>query len=347
MPFHKIRKNLHKNRKNFFLSSHLFRFSNYLLHIFVSTSQMRLEIFMNEYQQQKSPLIGRYARIIMDDWFKRTFGDESRKRLLQLFLEELIPERKITQLTLVNTEHINPLPDNRNVRIDVECTDEDGVRFIVEMQIAKQTSFYSRAVYYSTFGVQKQLRSGGDSDDYAFPTVYFIGLMDFSFHKGSDEVKYRYLLKRDCSDEIMTDHLQYIFLELPNCKNALTPQATVLENFCYALHNMEHMKNRPPQLKEEIFKLLFESAEIANFTPEEKAKYERDMTTERDIRNYISCARQEGREEGLEAGKKEGIKEGAINAKIEIAKAFLEKGIAPETVASCTGLSIDEIEKLK
>ncbi|MBQ9185048.1 MAG: Rpn family recombination-promoting nuclease/putative transposase [Bacteroidales bacterium] len=107
------------------------------------------------------------------------------------------------------------------------------------------------------------------------------------------------------------------------------------------------MKNRPPQLKEEIFKLLFESAEIANFTPEEKAKYERDMTTERDIRNYISCARQEGREEGLEAGKKEGIKEGVINTKIEIAKALFAKGIGLETIASCTGLSIDEIEKLK
>ncbi|MBQ9185516.1 MAG: hypothetical protein IJ151_06570 [Bacteroidales bacterium] len=101
------------------------------------------------------------------------------------------------------------------------------------------------------------------------------------------------------------------------------------------------MKNRPPQLKEEIFKLLFESAEIANFPPEEKAKYERDMTTERDIRNYISCARQEGREEGLEAGKKEG----AINAKIEIAKNMFAKGIDLNTIASCTGLSIEEIEK--
>ena len=91
--------------------------------------------------------------------------------------------------------------------------------------------------------------------------------------------------------EVMTDHLQYIFLELPNCKNALQPDATVLENFCYALRNMETMTSRPAELKEEIFKLLFESAEITNFAPEEKSKYEKDMTTERDIRNYISYAR--------------------------------------------------------
>ena len=285
-------------------------------------------------QQKKSPLTGRYARIIMDEWFKRTFGEEPRKRLLQLFLEELIPERKISQLTYVNPEHINPMPEGRNIRIDVECVDEKGTRFIVEMQVARQTSFYDRAVYYSTFGIQKQLVAGGDADDYSFPTVYFIGLMDFSLHKGSSEVKFRYLLKRDCSDEVMTDHVQYIFLELPNCRNALRPGATVLENFCYALHNMEQMEDRPFQLKEEIFKLLFESAEIATFTPEEKTKYEKDMTTERDIRNYISYARQEGKEEGREEAKK------------EYAKAFLEKGVDIAIIAACTGLSEEVILSL-
>lgn len=308
---------------------------------------------MTQNNQDAQPM-GRYARIIMDYWFRRTFGDESRKRLLQLFLEELIPERKILELTYVNKEHLNPHIRKKGIRIDVECTDQDGHRFIVEMQVAEQRSFYDRAVYYSTFGVQQQIKAGKKSDDYFFPTVYFIGLMDFSLHENSDEVKFRYLLKRDCSDEVMTDHLQYIFLELPNCKNALTPKATVLENFCYALHNMENMQNQPPQLKEEIFRLLFESAKISTFTPEEKAKYESDMTTERDIRNYISFAeekgekrgREEGLKEGLEAGKKEGIKEGAINAKIEIARNMLAKGLDVETIASYTGLSVYKIEEL-
>ncbi|MBQ9185513.1 MAG: hypothetical protein IJ151_06550, partial [Bacteroidales bacterium] len=97
---------------------------------------------------------------------------------------------------------------------------------------------------------------------------------------------------------------------------------------------------------------------ISTFTPEEKAKYESDMTTERDIRNYISFAEEkgekrgreeglkEGLKEGLEAGKKEGIKEGAINAKIEIARNMLVKGLDVETIASYTSLSVDKIEEL-
>ena len=34
------------------------------------------------------PIIGRYARIIMDDWFKRTFGTEPNKGLLIMLLKE-------------------------------------------------------------------------------------------------------------------------------------------------------------------------------------------------------------------------------------------------------------------
>ena len=99
----------------------------------------------------------------------------------------------------------------------------------------------------------------------------------------------------------MTDRIQYIFLELTNCHRALTLEATVLENFCYVLHNIENLSGRPDGLENEIFRLLFDSAEIATFTPQEKIKYEYDMTTERDIRNQIAYAEEKGVEKGTEA----------------------------------------------
>lgn len=242
--------------------------------------------------------IGRYARILLDDWFKRTFGQESRLRLLHLFLQELIPEHDIEQITLVNTEHINPVEQKKDVRVDVECTDADGTRFVVEMQLAEQDFFYERAVYNSTLAIQQQ--KGKGKTDYDFPTVYFVGLMNFTIHLSKDRVDYRYSLREDITGERMTDRIQYIFLELPNCeKKALTPEATVLENFCYALRNMETMTDRPAELKQEIFQLLFDSAEIANFTPEEKAKYDLDMTTERDRLNQLAFAEKKGQEDAL------------------------------------------------
>ena len=278
--------------------------------------------------QQSLPQVGRYARIILDRWFKRTFGVESRKRLLQLLLTELIPEREITSLTYVTSEHINPYDDGHDGRIDVECTDKDGTRFMVEMQVRPQSSFYDRAVLYSALGIQQQVEHG--TTEYWLKPMYFIGLMDFSMHEGSDQVLWKYSLRSDLGDhtELMTDHLHYIFLELPNCKNALTGQATVLDNFCYALHNMESLPAQPKELKEEIFKILFESAEISTFTPTERIRYIEDMTTERDLKNQMAYAvnksKAEGRAEGLEqmveAMRKDGMSEEDIQRILSIAK---------------------------
>ena len=132
----------------------------------------------------KSP--GRYACVLLDYWFKRTFGMEGRQRLLMLFLQEVIPEHKIASLTYAPQEHENPHPDRKGIRVDVECTDEDGTRFVVEMQLARQKHFYERALFNSTFAIQEQMEVGRDT--YDFPAVYFIGLMDFTLHEGSEKV---------------------------------------------------------------------------------------------------------------------------------------------------------------
>jgi predicted transposase/invertase (TIGR01784 family) len=284
------------------------------------------------------PIIGRYARIIMDDWFKRTFGTEPNKGLLIMLLKELIPEHDIKDLTYVQQEHINPFPGKKDALIDVECVDTDGTRFIVEMQVARQRFFYERSLFYSTFGIQQQVEKSS-SMDYGFPPVYFVGFMDFSLHEGSDRVLYRYSLREKETGEEMTGSLQFVFLELTNCRKALTPEATLLDNFCYALHNMEHLTDRPEELKEEIFKRLFKTAEIATFTPEERIKYENDMTTERDIQNYISYAREKGLEEGMEKGMEKGLLEAARN--------MLAEGFSIDLVVKCTGLSIEQVKELK
>ena len=46
-----------------------------------------------------------------------------------------------------------------------------------------------------------------------------------------------------------------------------------------------------------MFRLLFETAEIATFTLQERIKLENDMRTERDLRNQIAYAYDKGRED--------------------------------------------------
>lgn len=279
--------------------------------------------------KSKTSLSGhdRYADILLDNWFKRSFkeyGDA--KRLMLLFLQTLIPERKIASINYVSEESTNQTPDKKGIRVDVECTDENGNRFLVEVQQAKQSDFYDRAVFDSSFAVQRQLEEG--ADEYGFAPVYFIGIMRFSMHPDSVEYLYKYSLKEVNSGELMTDHLQYIFLEVTKCRP--DSDAPLIERVGYALNHMAEFTQRPDGFDGELFDLLFNSADLHTFAPEEKIKYHNDMTTERDIKNQIKYAHDEGIAEG----------------KAETAAELKRLGIDPEVICKSTGLTKEQIAKL-
>ena len=64
----------------------------------------------------------------------------------------------IKDLSYTNREHHSPFPDEHGVVFDIECTSADGTRFVVEMQLAQQYFLMERALFYSTFSVQEQLK---------------------------------------------------------------------------------------------------------------------------------------------------------------------------------------------
>ena len=80
---------------------------------------------------------------------------------------------------------------------------------------------------------------------------------------------------------------------------------------------------------EVLFRLLFDSAEIAKFTAQEKIKYEYDMTTERDIRNQIAYAHDKGVEEGIE----QGIEQGIESERSRIEEKLRKRGLSDEEIA--------------
>lgn len=280
-------------------------------------------------QSTESSPVGKYADVLSDRWFKRIFGWAPAKRLMQLFLSELIPERDIADISFGPQEHINPIDEGKDIRLDVQCTDSNGDLFLVEVQVADQKSFYDRAVFNSSMVIQEQLPPGSTVWD--FGPIYFIGIMNFSRHVGSDQVLFRYALRENTSGELMTDSIQYIFLELPNCVNAFTPSATPVDNLCYVLRNLSTFTERPEGLEGELYDLLFSSTEISKFAPKERKEYYKDMTTKKDIANQISFAREEGRNE----------------TSVSVAKKMLEDGVSTPVICKYTDLSQQQVEALK
>ena len=95
-----------------------------------------------------------------------------------------------------------------------------------------------------------------------------------------------------------------------------------------------------------MFTKLFEQAEIARFSPEERRGYEDSVKVYRDINNAINTAKKEAKEEGREEGRMEGLAEGKAKANMDNARKMKADGMPAELIAKYTSLSIEEIENL-
>jgi predicted transposase/invertase (TIGR01784 family) len=87
------------------------------------------------------------------------------------------------------------------------------------------------------------------------------------------------------------------------------------------------------------FDRLFEEAEIAKFTPQEMREYEFSKMAYRDIKNSVDTAKREGIAEGMEKG---------MNQKaLDIARNMLADGVDLNLIMKYSGLTQEQIEKLK
>ena len=100
------------------------------------------------------------------------------------------------------------------------------------------------------------------------------------------------------------------------------------------MRHLANLQNRPKVLQEKIFLKLFEVAEIASFSAEEKVQYEESLKYYRDLKNVVDTSREEGREEGRE------------EEKIQIARSLKLQGVSIDVIIKGTGLSKSDIEEL-
>ena len=87
-----------------------------------------------------------------------------------------------------------------------------------------------------------------------------------------------------------------------------------------------------------LIRKLYEAAELAGMTREQRTKIDAIMTTQLDINGWINHAYDKGLAEGEAKGEAKG--------KAEVAAAMLKLGIAPEVIIQVTGLTAEEIQAL-
>lgn len=281
-----------------------------------------------------SALQERYVNPLTDFGFKKLFGTEPNKSLLIDFLNQILPaHHQIQDLSYSNTEQLGTHDLDRKAIFDLYCLGESGERFIVEIQKAKQNFFKDRSIYYSSFPIQDQAKKG--NWDYRLDPVYTVGILDFIFddHKNESELLHVVELKNQRC-EVFYDKLKFIYIELPKFTKKEEELITHFDKWLYVFRHLANLNNRPKALQEKVFAKLFEAAEIAQFTPEEKEAYEESLKYYRDLKNVVDTS------------KEEGILEGKIEGKIEVAIELKKNNVPVEIIMKSTGLSKEQIERL-
>ena len=136
---------------------------------------------------------------------------------------------------------------------------------------------------------------------------------------------------------------KFIYVEIAKFDKTLDELETLYDKWLYALKNLYKLTQRPKELCDKVFDRLFEEAEIAKFTPQELREYEASKMAYRDIKNSIDTAKQEGLAEGMELGMEKGKNQKAL----DIAKNMLTDGVDINLIMKYSGLSQEQIEKLK
>ena len=275
----------------------------------------------------------RYINPYTDFGFKKLFGTELNKDLLISFLNALLNgEQEITDLTYLNSEHLGDGYSDRRAVFDVYCQLADGKKFIVEMQKAEQAYFKDRSIYYSTFPIREQAPKG-TKWDYHLEDVYTVGILNFVFPDNeypADSFVHEIKLTDVEDKHVFYDKLTFIYLEMPKFNKTEDELLTMFDKWMFALQNLSRLLERPKALQERIFTYLFEQAEIARFTPQERREYQESIKDYWD--NYSIM------ETSFNKGKAEANRENARKMK--------ELGISVEIISQVTGLTINEVDIL-
>ena len=283
-----------------------------------------------------------------DYGWKKIFGSEVSKDLIISFLNEVIQQEVIVDITFRNVEMLGLKQDQRRAIFDIFCENEKGEVFIVEMQKSRQKYFSDRVLYYASFAIQQQSmivkeRLEKEPDDYQISKVYVVCILNYVMDPSRPD-KYRWDVVRMDRElkQPFSETLNEIYIEMPKFVLPLSECDTLYKKWLYVLNNIEIMERLPQELNNQIFRKLKSIVEVERMTPDQRLEYELSLSVERDLSAALDTSFEDGMEKGMEKGKEKGKAE----EQRLIAANLKKQGINVETIAQCTGLSVEEISEL-
>ena len=278
----------------------------------------------------------------VDFAFKKIFGNENAKDILIDFLNSILGLSgvyQIKEVVILDPYQAPKIKYTKKSYVDVRCTDERNIQYIVEMQVEYVKGMEKRIIYNASKRYSNQIEKGEDYPK--LNQVISINILDF------DMFEFPHYLSIHTTNEIITgncylDEIKYYFIELNKFIKKIEELTTNLEKWVYFIKEASNLNTIPKELENNVFKHAFEIARVSNMTKEEWEAYDMESMLIQDERGMIEAALEKGEKLGVEKGKIEGEKLGIKKT----AKNMKDKGLDINLICELTGLSIEDINKL-
>ena len=147
-----------------------------------------------------------------------------------------------------------------------------------------------------------------------------------------------YTLKEYSTNEFAPSTINIIFASLGFFDKKPGECKTDLDRWCYMFKHLGKMKNLPAWVEDKVMARLLSASRVANFNKVQKKLYIKMSMDKEALIDDLNSVWNFGVKKGLKQGRKQ-------QARID-AKNFIAAGVPISTIASCIGLSIDEVKKL-
>lgn len=268
--------------------------------------------------------------------FKKIFGDEQNKDILISFLNAILYQGNsaIESLEILNPYQPPKIRGVKDTYLDIRAKLNNEQTVIIEMQVLNVEGFEKRILYNAAKAYSIQLDTGVDYT--LLNPVIALTITDFEMFPNLDKVISRFVLKeRDYLVDYLIYDIELVFVELPKFSKKLEELETLTDKWIYFLKNAKSLEVVPEQMGEvPAINKAFEVANRVGLTREELEDLEHQEIYIQDQRNAITKA--------VKQAVSQAMKEKAL----EIAKGLLDV-LDEATIAQTTGLSMEEIQKLK
>ena len=276
----------------------------------------------------------------MDFIFQQIFGSEENKEISISFLNAVLnsTEKNKIEKVIFKKPYVIDEYSSDKFRLNIEATTNKNEIINIEVQVRYEQSLIQKTLYFWNKLYSKQLEEGQNYG--VLNKTIYINVLNFNYLKETSNFHSVFRLKEITSNMELTDIEEIHFIELPKFVN--NKEKSLLAAWCEFLNNPNSVEVRELENEvDEIKRAMDILIRISN-NEEQRRFYEIKEKQILDEISALALAKQRSIESFLEIGKEEGRKQIAI----KIAKNLLDI-LDDETIALKTGLTIEEIKKLR